>query len=168
MKHLLLSILLLAAGPALAQQLPTSESAQSAQVGSVSALDAQNGFRTYVLGTPLKDYPHLKRKGEDRYENPKEPLVVEGVKLAGLQFNSYKGRLASITFGTRGTDNIEKLLTLFTNEYGPSTTANEVLQSWVGNKATLYVTRVGSGNEETCIVTFKSNELAAEQKAAGK
>jgi hypothetical protein len=168
MKHLLLSILLLAIGPALAQQPLASAAAQPAQAGSLSALDAQNGFRTYVLGTPIKDYPHLKRKGEDRYENPKEPLVVGDIKLVGLQFTSYNGRLASITLGSRGADNIEKLLTLFTSEYGPSTAANGALQSWVGNKVTLYVTRVGGGNDETGIVTFKSNELAAEQKAAGK
>lgn len=168
MKQTLLAALLLIAGPALAQQVPAGAAAQPAQAGSISALDTQNGFRTYVLGAPIKDYPQLKRKGEERYENPKEPLVVGDVKLAGLQFTSYKERLAAITFGTRGADNIEKLLAMFTGEYGPSTIANEVVQSWVGNKVTLYVTRVGGGSDEVCIVTFKSNEIAAEQKAAGK
>ena len=102
------------------------------------------------------------------YVSPQEPLLEADARLTSLNFTSYKGRLASINFGAMGTDNIEKLLKRFAAEYGPSTITNAVLQSWVGSKATLYVTRVGAGEQEIGIIMLKSNELAAAQKAAGK
>lgn len=165
MKKLLLAGLLLSGLPALAQATSAAETAQPAPVASGSALDTKNGFRTYLLGTPISTYPQLKRKGKDLYESPKEPLLEGDVQLTSLSFTSYKGRLASIVFGTLGTNNIEKLLALFTREYGPSTSTNAVLQTWVGKSVTMYVTRVGGGDREVCIVTMKSNELAAAQKA---
>ena len=167
MKHFILNALLLAglaSGSAWAQTVPVAETKQSPQTGSISTLDNQNGFRTYLLGTPIRDYPQLKRKGNNIYESPKESLLIDNVRLTSLNFTSYKGKLASIGFGTNGTDNIEKLLAIFISEYGPSTSTNAVLQTWVGNKATLYLTRVGVGDYEICIVTIKSNELAAEEK----
>jgi hypothetical protein len=168
MKKIFFAGLLLSGLPALAQVTAAAETTQPAPATSVSTLDAQNGFRTYLLGTPIKDYPQLKRTNKDLYESPTEALLVGDVQLTSLSFTSYKGRLASIVFGTLGTDNIEKLLATFTGEYGPSTSANAVLQTWVGKRVTLYVTRVGAGDREVCIVTIKSNELAAAQKAAEK
>ena len=168
MKAFLLAGLLLVGLSAQAQATSAAEANQPAPTGSVLALDTKNGFRTYFLGTPISDYPQLKRKGKDMYESPAEPLLVGDVKLTSLNFTSYKGRLASIAFGTLGTDSIERLLAIFIGEYGPSTSRNEVLQTWVGQKVTLYVTRVGGGDSEIGIVIMKSNELAAAQNAAEK
>ncbi|NML65273.1 hypothetical protein HHL22_08660 [Hymenobacter sp. RP-2-7] len=166
MKHFLLtaSLLCLALGPAQAQTAPTPP----VQAGPISALDAQNGFRTYVLGAPIKEYPQLKRKEGVIYESRKEPLLLGNTQLTNLYFTTYQGRLASIVFGTRGADNSEALVASLTQQYGPSTSANGAAQTWEGNKVTMYVTRVGSGDYEICIVTLKSNELAAEQKATAK
>ncbi|RZJ94664.1 MAG: hypothetical protein EOO60_02540 [Hymenobacter sp.] len=168
MKKLLLAGLLLPGLPALAQASAAAVATQPAPAASVSALDTKNGFRTYLLGTPISAYPQLKRKGKDLYQSPTEPLLVADIPLTSLNFTSYKGRLASIAFGTLGTDNIEKLLAIFTSEYGPSTSANAVLQTWIGKSVTMYVTRVGAGDGEVCIVMIKSNELAAAQNAAEK
>jgi hypothetical protein len=171
-RAILLAVLLLAGLGVHAQATPAAEANQSAQTGSISALDDQNGFRTYVLGMPISNYPQLKRKSKELYESPKEPLLLDNVTLTSLNFTSYKGRLASIGFGTLGTDKAEALLRILTAKYGPSTTVNAVLQTWVGNKVTLYVTRVGGGDYEMCMVILKSNELAAaerrEQSAAAK
>jgi hypothetical protein len=168
MKKILLAGLLLSGLPALAQTTSAAEPTQPAPAASASVLDTNNGFRTYLLGTPISTYPQLKRKGKDLYESPTEPLLAGDVPLTNLSFTSYKGRLASIVFGTRGTDAIEKLVATFTSAYGPSTSTNAVLQTWVGKSVTLYVTRVGAGDGEVCIVTMKSNELAAAQKASEK
>lgn len=168
MRTILLAGLLLSGLPALAQAPSAAAAAPTypAPAASVSALDTENGFRTYRFGTPVKEYPQLKRIGKDLYESPQEALLVGDVPLTSVRFTSYKGRLASVVFGTLGTDKIEKLLATFTNAYGPSTSANAVLQTWVGKSVTLYVTRVGAGDREVCVVTLKSNELAAMQKAA--
>ncbi len=166
MRKVLLAVLLLSGLPALAQATSAAEPTHPAPAASVSALDTENGFRTYRLGTPVKEYPQLKRTGKDIYESPTEALRVGDVPLTSLRFTSYKGRLASIVFGTLGTDKIEQLLATFTRAYGPSTSANAVLQMWAGKSVTLYVTRVGAGDREVCIMTMKSNELAAAQKAA--
>lgn len=114
----------------------------------------------------MREYPQLKRKSKDIYESPKEPLLVENIQLTSLLFASYQGRLASITLGALGEDNIEALLNRFTIKYGPSTSSNAVGQTWKGNKVTLYVTRVGGGAREIGIITLKSNELAAAERAA--
>ena len=168
MKKLFLAGLLLSRLPALAQATSAAETTQPAPVASGSALDTKNGFRTYLLGAPISSYPQLKRTGKELYESPKESLLEGDVQLTSLSFTSYKKRLASIVLGTLGTNNIEKLLALFTREYGPSTSTNAVLQIFVCQLVMLYVTMVGSGGREVCIVTFKSNELAAAQKAAEK
>lgn len=166
MRKILLAGLLLSGLPALAQAPSAAEAIHPAPTASVSALDTENGFRTYHLGAPIKEYPQLQRTGKELYESPKEALLVGDVPLTSLSFTSYKGRLASIVFGTLGTDKIEQLLATFTRAYGPSTATNAVLQTWVGKSVTLYVTRVGAGDREVGIVTMKSNELAAAQKAA--
>jgi hypothetical protein len=166
MRKILLAGLLLSGLPALAQAPLATEPTSPTPTASVSVLDAENGFRTYRLGAPVKEYPQLKRTGKDIYESPKEALLVGEVPLTSLSFTSYKRRLASIVFGTLGTDKIEQLLATFTRAYGPSTTTNAVLQTWVGKTVTLYVTRVGAGDREVGIMTMKSNELAAAQRAA--
>jgi len=165
MREIILAGLLLSGLPALAQVPSAAESTLPSPTASVSVLDTENGFRTYRLGTPVKEYPELKRISNDLYESPKEALLVGEVPLTSLRFTSYKERLASIVFGTRGTDKIEQLLATFTRAYGPSTTTSAMLQKWVGKSVTLYVTRVGAGDQEVGIVIMKSNELAAAQKA---
>lgn len=164
MKTLLLAASLLLVGFNSRAQDAATALTQPAQPGTISALDVQNGFRAYILGTPIKDYPQLKRQSKDLYESPKESLLLSDVRLNKLVFGSYKGRLASITFGTTGGENIEKLVSFFITAYGPSTWQNSVMQRWTGAKATLYVTRVGAGDQEICIVMLKSNGLATEQQ----
>ncbi len=168
MKYLLLSALLLTGAVAYGQGSPLGGVAQPMQAGSLSALDTQNGFHPYVLGAPLRDYPQLKRTGKDLYESTTEPMTMGDVTVTSLNFTGYKGQLASISFGTRGVDNIDKLVSYFTTLYGPTTSANAVMQRWTGTKATLYVTRVGAGASEIGLIMLNSNEIAAKQKAAGK
>lgn len=168
MKILLLVGFLLSSFSGYAQVNSAVELSQTPQAGAISALDAQNGFRTYVLGAPIRDYPQLKRKSKDIYESPQELLVLDNVQLTSLLFTSYNGRLASVAYGTLGVNNIDALVSSFMAKYGPSTSTNAVGQTWVGTKATLYVVRVGGGDLEIGYVTIKSNELAAAERAAQK
>jgi hypothetical protein len=176
MKAILLAATLLLATPAAFGQAPVPSSVSA---GTIEALDAKNGFRTYKFGTPISQIEGLQKKGKDNYVSPKEPLKIGEAKLFGLYFGAYHDKLASVVFGAMGADNSQKLLEALMVQYGIGKQVSPDKMVWAGEivnmsfeiqtsysaYASPYSTSKGS---KSCTVIITSNVAAAEQAAEKK
>jgi len=168
MKHLLLAGLLLAGVPALAQStVPEST--------GLAALDAKNGFRKLVFGTPLSELPTMqKRRGF--YMDPLERQVVNDVPLTKLQFYFFEDKLCSVVMATSGVTEPTQLFDSFVALYGSPQTLNDGKWVWAGQKVTVTFTqRTMVANAgylgipvKAALVTIDTNEALARRKIAEK
>jgi hypothetical protein len=160
MKKLLLAAALLLAGhSAISQKAPTSTATPADAAGSIQALDAKNGFRTYKFGADMVSYANLKLRGKGKYQAIGENMTIGDVKLSSLEFGAQDGKLATVSFGTVGTENAEKLLEILVAQYGPGQTAGYEAQAWKGDVVTMLMQRGGTAPFQFAVIMISSNEL---------
>lgn len=167
-----LLLLLLAGTPALAQTAPAMGTAAA---GTIEALDAKNGFRSYKFGTPLSELPTMqKRRGY--YMEPMERRVVNDVPLSKLEFMFFEDKLCSVEMATSGTTEPTRLFNAFVALYGSPQTLNDNKWVWAGQKVTVTFTqRMLVANTayigipvKAAVVTIDTNEALARRKIREK
>jgi hypothetical protein len=156
-------------------QIATPGTEQAA--GTIEALDAKNGFRSYKFGTPKAGLQGLKERSKGVYVAPAEPLKVGEAKLMGLYFGLYDDKLANVVMGAFGDDNCQKLLAALRAQYGPGEQVSSTRIVWQGQLVTMtfeakqtYSAYTGVYStirpSNSCTVSIMSNEAIAAEKAA--
>ena len=139
----------------------------------LAALDARNGFRAYVFGTPIRQYPAMRRFGNDVYLARQEPRLIGNTPISVPLFRTKDGVLAAVEFSASGRKNIRYLLETLTAQYGQPQESGIEKMVWRGRVSTLvFVTNavnfsapVASIRHLRGTVIIYNNALAAREQA---
>jgi hypothetical protein len=173
----LLVLCLLSGLPSRAQS-PAARQAAATLPRRLSALDSANGFRTYIFGSRLSDWPapltrHMATKdGQVTVSVPGESAIIGDLILTGLRCTFYNGRLSRIDFQPTAQVYTDELLRLMKAMYGPGQPGSYQQVVWKGNVVTLvYEPRIlgHSGRIENAYIqgqaSLFSNALLADYQA---
>jgi hypothetical protein len=174
MKAYLLAGLLLTGARAFAQTAPATTEQEA---GNIGALDAKNGFRSYKFGTLISDIPGLLKRDGGLYAAPKEPKKIGDIPLTSIRLVPHNGKLTGVILRTSGEKNIEKLLEVFTLQYGAPQQVGVDTKVWRGDIASMLfktdVTYIGYGvTMPNVLVYITSNDyledIDLEKRSAAK
>ncbi len=134
--------------------------------GSVADLDRDNGLPDAQLGAPVKSFQGLKNTEDtgrfQTYVRSTDKLQLEGVEVAGITYNFFKGELYSIDVDVQGAGNVRKMLKILEKKYGadhttetrtyPKTSAQLEIREWASKRA--YCLYKSASDDKGAVLVF--------------
>lgn len=114
----------------------------------LAALDSANGFRGYIFGARVSDWPtplptlRTTRHGQLMANLGDQQVVIGDLILRGVQLSFYNGRLARIVFAPTSEAYVIELLRVMQALYGQGQPAGSGRVAWRGQRVTLFYERV--------------------------
>ena len=114
----------------------------------LAALDSANGFRTYIFGARVSDWPtplpgpRTTRRGQLTATLGDQQVVIGDLILRGVRLSFYNGRLARIVFAPTSEAYVTELLRVLQAQYGQGQPAGSGRVAWRGQRVTLFYERV--------------------------
>ena len=150
-----------------------------AKAGSISDLDAQNGFRNITCDAPVPQGLTLEKDDGDEkdYARADETLKLGSAVVSHILYTFYKGQFSDAFITTKGMDNGQAALAVLIEAYGPghrllsSGSAEAISRFWKGHQmGLLFKQDSASGDASIAFICLKVRErkMADEKGAAAK
>jgi hypothetical protein len=135
--------------PALAADEParpddSTPAAETAERGTLAALDDKHGFRDLKFGMTLKQIPGLSKPtreaGLTLYTRASDSLKLGRAALLRIRYGFKSGRLVAVLVDVMGAENSKAVLEALQAAYGPGEQENRFIESymWNGQKVIMH------------------------------
>jgi hypothetical protein len=138
--------------------------------GTLSNLDAKNGFRDLTFGQPPTPEMRLEEDAGDTksYVRATDDLTIGGAQLHYIHYHFYKNRLEAVFIRTKGYVNSVAIVEVLHQAYGKGNQPNQFMEkySWQGTRVFVGYDRKMISDET--VAFWQSVPLYRERKADEK
>lgn len=129
-------------------------------------LDQKNGFRNYIFGVYLNNFPNLRPlKDKNWYYALNEDKKIGDYTVKMISYYFYKSQLAYIIIDVEGQVNSQGVLSVLQKAYGYGHKSNEYIEEygWLGNVASMIYDENSVTHNAT--ITIQNNALTKQEEA---
>ncbi|PIF62663.1 hypothetical protein [Flavobacterium sp. 11] len=138
---------------------------------NLNDLDAKNGFRNDIFGTPVESFSTLAvlEKSKDGYnvyyKKTDENFSLGDVEISDVYYSFYKGKLESISFSTKGYANSKGILDILKSNYGSGYQSNKYMEKyyWLGKTIVLSYTENSTSRDAKVYISTNVNKAEQEK-----
>lgn len=123
---------------------------------NLKKLDEKNGFRNYIFGTNISQYPDLKEIADEEgyYTSLIDTLKIGDYDLKRIAYSFYKDKLTEIVIETEGYLNSRGFLSILQKAYGSGYKPNRYMEkyAWLGKKVKMMYQENSITNDATVLI----------------